>query len=269
LFKSEMFHGTGTFKDRGAEVMVALAATLGVDRVVADSSGNAGRAVAACASGAGLGAEIFVPAGTQLDVIDAIERYGARVFAVGNRAEAEAAARARVTESGAWFASHVYQPAFHHGVKTLAFELYEDLQPDGPGTVIVPAGNGTLVLGLWIGFRELAAIGRLPRIPRIVAVQAERCAPLAGLEPRGTTAATGIGIAHPPRAGQVRAAVLATGGRFLVAPEDDLEPARHALEDLGFAGVSISAASVWAALQMGRGVPESGDEPVVVVLSGR
>ena len=109
------------------------------------------------------------------------------------------AARATVERTGAWYASHVYRPAFVHGVKTLAFELWEQLGGRSPGRVVVPAGNGTLVLGLYLGFRELADRGHIGHLPAIVAVQAERCAPLAGRRPAGPTAATGIAIAHPPR----------------------------------------------------------------------
>ncbi len=143
-----------------------------------------------------MAAEVYVPESTSPARVAAVEGLGARVVVVaGDRAAAGEAARAAAEETGAWYASHVYRPEFAHGVKTLAFELHEQL--DGPpGTVVVPAGNGTLVLGLWLGFRELGA-----RLPRIVAVQAERCAPLAGLAPTGPTAASGIAIPAPPRRG--------------------------------------------------------------------
>jgi threonine synthase len=163
-----------------------------------------------------------------------------------------------VEGTGAWYASHVYRPEFAHGVKTLAFELYEQLGGP-PGTVVVPAGNGTLVLGSWLGFRQLGA-----GLPRIVAVQAERCAPLAGLAPGGPTAASGIAIADPPRRTEVRAALLATGGGVVTVAEDALEPARADLVRLGLA-VEPTAAAAWAAVPALDATPE----PVVVVLTGR
>ena len=145
---------TGSFKDRGATVLMSVAAGLGVERVVADSSGNAGRSVAAYAARAGMAAEVYVPESTSPVRVAAVEGLGARVVVVaGDRAAAGEAARSAAEETGAWYASHVYRPEFAHGVKTLAFELHEQL--DGPpGTVVVPAGNGSLVLGLWLGFRE-------------------------------------------------------------------------------------------------------------------
>jgi threonine synthase len=254
---------TGSFKDRGAAVMVAVAAGLGRSRLVVDSSGNAGRAVAAYAARAGLSAAVYVPADTSEAKVAAVARFGAQVVVVeGGRSSAAEAAFQAVESTGAWYASHVYRPEFGHGVKTLAFELWEQLG-GAPQTVVVPVGNGTLVLGLWLGFRELAAHRRLSKLPAIVAVQAERCAPLAGLPPDGPTAATGIAIAAPPRGGEVRAAVVATGGRVVTVAEETLASAQAELAGLGMA-VEPTAAAAWAA---GRAIPP-GSGPTVVVLTG-
>jgi threonine synthase len=257
---------TGSFKDRGAAVMMALAVAGGARRVVADSSGNAGRAVAAYAARAGIPADVFVPAGTAPHRVAAIEAFGARAVVVeGDRSAAAGAALGAVAAGGAWYASHVYRPEFVHGVKTLAFELWEQLD-EPPRAVVVPAGNGTLVQGLWLGFRELAACGRARSVPAIVAVQAERCAPLAGMPPAGPTAASGIAIPHPPRLGEVRATVLASGGQVVTVPEEALAPARAELAGMGMA-VEPTAAAAWAAAShvQPAALPPG---PVVVVLSG-
>jgi threonine synthase len=257
--KLEYVSPTGSFKDRGAAVLMSVAAGMGVERVVVDSSGNAGRAVAAYAARAAIPAEVYVPGSTAAAKVAAIGAFGASVVVVpGDRAAAATRAQAAVAASGAWYASHVYRPEFVHGVKTLAFELCEQLGGP-PGTVVVPAGNGTLVVGLWLGFRELAA-----GLPRIVAVQAERCAPLAGLAPGGPTAASGIAVAAPPRQTEVRAAVLATGGSVVTVPEEALEPAGADLARRGLP-VEPTAAAAWAALPALGASPE----PVVVVLTGR
>jgi threonine synthase len=259
---------TGSFKDRGASVMIAVAAGLGVDRVVADSSGNAGLSVAAYAARAGIAAEVYVPADTAPTKTAAIGAHGARVVRVdGDRAATAAAARRAVELGGGWYASHVYQPAFVHGVKTLAFELWEQLGGRSPATVVVPAGNGTLVMGAWLGFQELARAGRADRMPRLVAVQAEHCAPLAGLRPIGPTRAAGIAIAHPPRGGEVRAAVVATGARVVTVTEEQLDPAQAALARLGVR-VEPTAAAGWAGLGALAGA-DPGPGPTVVVLTGR
>jgi threonine synthase len=268
---------TGSFKARGAAVMLGLAAELGETSVVVDSSGNAGRAVAAYAARAGLEATVFVPDSTDRARVEAIRCLGATVIEVpGGRS---AAARAAVAALGPtaphsratpWYASHVFQPAFHLGVRVLAFELHEQLG-QALGTVVVPAGNGTLVIGLWLGFRDLLATGRIPKIPEIVAVQAERCAPLAGRAPVGSTAAVGIAIPAPPRAGQVAAAVRASRGRVLLAAEEDLVPAQGHLRAMGV-DVEPTAAAVWAAWRLGEGPLDcsaSDRGGVVLVMTGR
>ena len=256
--------------------MLGLAVAVGEKSVVVDSSGNAGRAVAAYAARVGLEAMVFVPASTDPSKVEAIRAMGARVVEVpGDRS---AAARAAVEALGPdrsepgtspWYASHVFQPAFHLGIKVLAYELHEQVGRS-LGTVVVPAGNGTLVIGLWLGFRELVAAGRRSSMPAIVAVQSERCAPLAGLAPAGTTAAVGIAISDPPRAGPVRAALMASGGRVLIAAEADLGPAREHLHEIDV-DVEPTAAAAWAAWRRGRG-PIDGLRPgpgdVVLVLSG-
>ncbi len=267
--KLEYVTATRSFKDRGAAVMLSAAAELGVARVVADSSGNAGTAVAAYAARAGMSADVYVPEGTSPAKINAIETFGARLLTVpGDRAAAATAARVAAHQTGAWYASHVYRPAFAHGVKTLAFELWEQLGGRAPAAVVVPAGNGTLVLGLWLGFQELSAHGHVTRVPAIHAVQAERCAPLAGRRPVGPTAATGIAIADPPRAGEVRAAILASGGRVSTVAEEDLEPARLDLAARGLR-VEPTAAVAWAA-RTAWWAGDAGEtaSPVVVVLTG-
>ncbi len=257
--------------------MLGLAAAIGESSVVVDSSGNAGRAVAAYAARAGLEATVFVPASSDPAKVEAIRALGARVLEVpgGRSAAARAAVEALGPErsepgSSPWYASHVFQPAFHLGIKALAYELHEQVG-GSLGTVVVPAGNGTLVIGLWLGFRELLATGHRSDLPEIVAVQSERCAPLAGLALGGPTAAVGIAIPDPPRAGPVRAALMASGGRVVTAPEVDLGPARADLQEMGV-DVEPTAAAVWAAWRRGRGPidglrPGSGD--VVLVLTGR
>ena len=261
--KLEYVSPTRSFKDRGAVVMISGAADQGVRRVVADSSGNAGTAVAAYAGRAGMQAEVFVPENTPPARVAAIEGFGARVVTVpGDRAAPPGAARTAVERTGAWYASHVYRPAFVHGVKTLAYELWEQLGRP-PGRVVVPAGNGTLILGLWLGFRELAAGGHIDHLPAIFAVQAARCAPLAGRRPTGTTAAAGIAIADPPRGREARAAVVASRGAVLTVAEKELELARRDLARIGLA-VEPTGAVAWAAA-----LPADGQEQAtVIVLSG-
>ena len=212
--------------------------------------------------------EVFLPDDTDDSRVAAVRGYGAAVHLVpGGREAAAAAARKAVVSSEAWYASHAHQPSFHHGVKTLAFEVASATQDDPPEAVVVPAGNGTLVIGLWLGFRELARSGRLDAPPRIVAVQAELCAPLAGLAGAGPTAASGIAIARPPRLSQVRGAIHASGGSVLTVSERQIATAVDDLADRGTA-TGPTGAVAWAGwLEHGKGIRRC-DRPVVVVSSG-
>jgi threonine synthase len=275
---------TGSFKSRGAAAMLALAAGIGVERVVVDSSGNAGKAAAAYASDYGIAADVYVPDRTDPDKIEAMRQAGATVFTVPGPREAAALAAQDAAGrdgggsggSGSWYASHVYQPIFHHGVKSLAYELVAQLgERISEGEVIVPVGNGTLVLGLWLGFRELQADRTLAKLPGLIAVQAERSAPLAGMRVLGSTVAAGIAVGRPARSGQVRAALLACGGRVETVSEEEIFAAAGDLERQGVE-VEPTSATVWAywtssrrAAHDPRHVRPVDARPVVLVLTGR
>ncbi|GAA2568052.1 threonine synthase [Winogradskya consettensis] len=184
---------TGSFKDRGAVLLVALAASLGVTRLMTDSSGNAGTAVAAYAARAGISCGVYVPESTSAGKVAQLRAYGAEVFQIpGSREDtAEAAARA-ADVPGVFYASHVYHPFFLQGTKTYVLELWEQSGGRLPETLVLPVGNGTLVLGAYLGCVELLSQGLIDRLPRIVAVQAARCAPLATAFADGLPAPAGL-----------------------------------------------------------------------------
>ncbi|GII78239.1 threonine synthase [Sphaerisporangium rufum] len=275
LLKVEYASPTGSFKDRGAVMLVALARLLGARRLVADSSGNAGTAVAAYAARAGLAAEIFVPAGTSEKKVQQIRGHGAEVTAVpGSREDTARAAAARVAETAAFYASHVYNPYFYEGTKTYALEIFEQLGQAAPATLVLPAGNGTLVIGAYLGFAGLRSAGLIDRLPRIVAVQAERCAPVARAFAAGRaetvpvepapTVAEGIAIGAPARGARMLEIVRATGGTVVTVAEAEVTAARAALARRGF-WVEPTGAVAYAAARRLRvpGSPYAEGELVV------
>jgi threonine synthase len=231
LVKQEQLFPTGSYKDRGAAVLMTHLRKLGVKRVVEDSSGNAGCAVAAYAAHAGIACDIYVPADTSPAKTAQIEAYGATLHRIpGTREDtARAALEAAAT---CVYASHVYSPWFLQGTKTFAYEVTQQLGWTAPDTLVLPAGNGTLLLGAYLGFTELARAGIVSRVPRIIAVQAAACAPLARAFEDGSdepaaihtshTAAEGIAIAAPARGAQILAAVRATGGLFVTVSEQEI-----------------------------------------------
>jgi threonine synthase len=275
LVKAEQGFPTGSYKDRGAAVMIARARETGVAEVVEDSSGNAGAAVAAYCARAGIACRIFVPADTSPSKLAQIELYGAQLVKVPGSREDTAAAVLEAAQE-AFYASHCYNPWFFHGVKTWAYELAEQLGWEAPDAVVLPAGNGTLLLGAHLGFRDLAGAGIIPAAPKLVAVQTAGCAPLhrafeQGLdEPAAvestSTLAEGIAIARPVRGAQMLEAVRESGGSFLAV--DDGETA-EALLDMGRRGFCIepTSAAVIAGLKRYAAAAPVG-ERIVSVFTG-
>ena len=266
--KLDYLFPTLSFKDRGAVVLVASAVQRGASALVADSSGNAGSAIAAYAARAGLPCTVFVPERTSAGKQGQIRAYGAALQLVpGDRTATTQAAIDAVGATGAMYASHIYDPYFLQGTKTYAFELWEQLDT-GPEALILPVGNGTLLLGAARGFRELHAAGLIDHPPVLIGVQSERCAPLArawaadSTEPvpieARPTVAEGIAIPRPPRGAQILAAVRSSGGCIVEVPEEAVAPAQAQLAGRGLF-VEPTAALTWAAALLARGHPALAD----------
>ncbi|MDX3851615.1 threonine synthase [Streptomyces sp. AK02-01A] len=259
--KLDFLMPTLSFKDRGAVLLAELARRLGPERVIADSSGNAGTAVAAYCARAGLPCTVYVPEATSLKKTEQIQAHGARLERVaGNREATALAARAAADEPGTFYASHVYNPYFLHGTKTYVYELWEDLGGRLPEAVVVPVGNGTLLLGAAMAIAELRGHGLIGESPALIVVQAEAVSPLAAAFRAGAdelltgaasapapTVAEGIAIRNPPRTRQILRAVRESGGTFLTVTEDQL---RAAQLDLAARGLFVEPTGVacWAAV---------------------
>jgi threonine synthase len=270
--KAEHLNPTGSFKDRGAAVLVTALKAMGVQAVVEDSSGNAGAALAAYAARAGLRATVYVPAHASPLKQAQIAAYGAEVVPVdGPRAEAARAVR-RAAGEGAVYASHVYSPLYLQGMKTIAFELWEQLGARAPTSVLVPVGHGGLLLGLSLGFGELLAAGLIERPPRLFGVQAQACAPLARAWERGAadvapveegeTVAEGVRIAAPPWGRAVLAAVRGSDGAVVALHDGETLAAQR---KLAHQGIYVEPTSALAVAALDRLRDRVGDVPVVVL----
>ena len=175
--KQEHLFTTGSFKDRGASVLISQVKALGIREVAADSSGNAGSALAAYCAASGISCHIFVPADTSPGKLAQIQLYGATLNKIPGTREDTANAVLKAADT-IYYASHYWNPFFFHGTKTFAYEICEQLGWKSPDTVILAAGNGSLLLGAYIGFNELRNAGIIDKIPRLIGVQAENCAPV-------------------------------------------------------------------------------------------
>ena len=233
LAKLDYLMPSGSFKDRGASLLMTFLAGHGIRDVVEDSSGNAGAAVACYAARARISATVFVPAHASGPKLRSIARFGAKVKKIrGTRDSVTVSAQAATAKT--CYASHVWNPYFIHGTKTCACEIVEQLGWKAPDWVIVPSGSGTMLLGLHMGFRILRSQGLIDRLPRLVASQAKNCNPLeryvAGKKarPPKPTLAEGVAVAKPPRVAEMANALDESRGCVYAAREERLIPAVEA-----------------------------------------
>ena len=231
LVKQDHLFPSGSYKDRGAAVLVSQVSAMGITRVVEDSSGNAGAAIAAYCAAAGIDCTIYVPESTAAAKVAQIAAYGATLRRVpGSREDTARAALEAADDT--YYASHSWNPFFFQGTKTFAYEVCEQLGWRAPDAVVLPVGNGTLLLGAQIGFGELRAASVIGRVPKLIGVQSSQCAPLykAFCErldaipaiDKGDTLAEGIAIANPIRGIQIMDAVRGSGGRFVAVTDDEI-----------------------------------------------
>jgi threonine synthase len=273
FFKCEFLNPTGSFKDRGTAILISSLKAAGVEEAVEDSSGNAGASFAAYAARAGIRARIFVPDYASGPKRAQIEIYGAKLVRIlGPRSETTAAVL-READAGAVYGSHAYLPQGLAGIATVAFELVEALG-QAPGALVVPVGQGTLLLGAQLGFQALRKAGRIDTLPRLIGVQAQACAPLwmvhtagaAGLEMirEGDTLAEGIRILRPLRGDKVLRAIEATDGTIVAVEEHEIQGGLEALAGRGML-VEPTSAVVWPALLSEL---DALLDPIVVILTG-
>lgn len=245
---------TLSFKDRGVAVMMAQAAEWGVEKVVIDSSGNAATSVSAYAARLGMHAVVFVPGAVSDGKLKQIASHGAEIHKIdGSREDTAAATHEYLDRHESFYASHVYNPVFHQGTKTMIFEIWEQMGGAMPDAMILPVGNGTMLIGALIGLGEMKSAGIIPRIPKIVAVQSEACAPISRAFDTGSdlvtpvkstnTIAEGIAIAAPARGREILDRLRAVNGQIVTVDDKTVVSAQHTLAANGFFVEPTAAAS--------------------------
>lgn len=239
--KLEGLNPSGSFKDRGTAVHLSLLRALGITTVHDDSSGNAGASLAAYAARAGMRARVFAPSSASPVKLAQMRLYGAELVTPEGPRSAAAKAALEAAENGSsHYASHVYSPLTALGMKTLAYEIWEQLGSRPPDAVVMPVGHGSQVLGMAAGFRDLLEAGVIERLPRLIGVQAAACAPLwsafkgltDGVE-ENPTLAEGIRIIEPVRAEAVLAAIRESEGRIVAVQETEIMDGMRELAKLG------------------------------------
>jgi threonine synthase len=180
LVKDESRLPTGSFKARGLAMAVSMAKALGVAHMAMPTNGNAGAALAAYASRAGIKTTVFCPQDTPEVNVREIALQGATVYRVNGLIDDCGKIVTQGHAKVGWFdTSTLKEPYRIEGKKTMGLELAEQLGWELPDVVLYPTGGGTGLIGMWKAFAELEAIGFIgKKRPRMVAVQAAGCAPI-------------------------------------------------------------------------------------------
>jgi len=250
--KQEHLFPTGSYKDRGATLLISQAKALGINRVVEDSSGNAGASVAAYCARAGIECDIYVPENTSPAKLAQIQLYGATLHRIpGTREDTSKAVQAAAQKH--FYASHVWNPFFFQGTKTFAYEIWEQLGFQEPDAILIPTGNGTLLIGAFIGFQDLLQQRLIRKMPKLIAVQSVHCAPIKSqwdtsfTQKKGDTLAEGIAIAQPARIDQMLEAIYQTDGQVITVTDTETITALKKMAQMGFY-IEPTSATAFAAI---------------------
>lgn len=263
LVKDEGRLPTSSFKARGLGLAVTMAKELGLTRLAMPTNGNAGAALAAYATRAGIESYIFCPEDTPHVNVRETTLQGGKVWRVNGYIDDCGKIVAAGKDKMGWFdVSTLKEPYRLEGKKTMAFELAAQLGWELPDAIFFPTGGGTVLVAMWKAFAELEALGWIgTKRPKMIAVQAAGCAPLVRAFEAGERFAERWENAHTKAAGirvpqaigdfLVIDAVRASGGRAVAVDEQALEEARSQVGGLEGLLVCPEAAAAFVALREG------------------
>ncbi|NEA33612.1 pyridoxal-phosphate dependent enzyme [Streptomyces sp. SID13031] len=237
--KDETTGPSASNKDRATALVIDQGLRLGVKAVSTASTGNAAVSTAIGGAAAGMAVIIFVPADCAPAKVELMTAMGASVFRVreGYRAAFDLSRRAAAHFSWLDRCTGV-SPLTVEAKKTVSFEVWEQLGARMPDVVVLPVGDGTTLIGAAKGFRELVACGVLAKVPRIIAVQAQGCAPLAwqwhGARAPAQwpgTVADGIEVPQPVVGDWAIEEVRLADGNFITVTDAEILDAVNLLSD--------------------------------------
>ncbi len=278
FLKDETRSPTGSNKDRATALVLEMAMRDKISTVTCASTGNVAVSLAVGAGAVGIHAVIFVPATVSPSKLTVMLLAGATVIMVRDGYEAAFRLSRQAARAFGWCDRNTgANPTTLEAKKTVAFEIWEQLERGVPDAVIVPVGDGTTLSAMAKGFRELVACGSTQRMPRIIGVQAEGCQPLKHAWERSEpftvcpaeTLADGIAVGNPISGVMALRDVRETGGGFVaVSDAAMLEAIRVLASTAGIIAEPAAAAGVAGlapALETGIVTP---DETVVVLITG-
>ncbi len=290
--KDESRNPTASFKDRASAIVVTRAKEVGAEIVVTASTGNAGAALAGMSAAVGQKAIIFAPRSAPQAKVAQLLVFGAKVILVDGTYDDAFDLTVKASNEFGWYCRNTgYNPFTAEGKKTAAFEIWqwwqdahekwhvefgEDLDHP-PLTVLVSVGDGNIISGIHKGFKDLYQLGWLPRIPRIIGVQAEGSAAISNAFHMDTetiapvsaaTVADSISVDLPRDGVRAVRAVKETGGTYVNVSDQEI---LKAIAELGRVGVFAepAGAAAYAGLvkALTSGVVGS-EDPILVLNTG-
>lgn len=279
--KDESLIPTGSFKARGAAVGISKAKELGVQQFAMPTNGNAGAAWALYAARAGIKATIVMPQDAPAITRTEVALSGAELFLVnGLISDAGKMVAEKVKHDQIYDASTLKEPYRIEGKKTMGLEIAEQLGWAMPDVILYPTGGGVGLIGIYKALQELKEIGWLAgKLPRLVAVQAEGCAPIvkaweekkerSEFWEQSTTVAFGINV--PKALGDflvLRALYETDGMAIAISDQELLEEQQHIAEYEGAFVCPEGAATFAAAKRLAAQGWIGPDESVVVLNTG-
>jgi threonine synthase len=232
--KDEGLNPTGSFKARGLSCAISMCVELDVRKVAIPSAGNAASALAAYAAAAGIESHIFMPRDVPQANYLECKAYGTNVTLVdGLISDCGKIVAERGPKEGWFDVSTLKEPYRIEGKKTMGYEVAEQMDWELPDAIFYPTGGGVGLIGMWKAFEEMEKLGWIgARRPKMVAVQAEGCAPIIRAfeegEPRSRffenahTIASGLRVPKALGDFLVLDAVRASGGTAIAVSDDEM-----------------------------------------------
>ncbi|MFB6111119.1 MAG: threonine synthase [Halobacteriaceae archaeon] len=282
--KHEGANPTGSFKDRGMTLGVAIADRLGVERLACASTGNTSAALACYGARAGLDVAVLLPQGkVAAGKLAQASLHGARTLALDGNFDACLDIVATLADRGEIYLLNSLNPMRLEGQKTIGLEILESMRAETgtwPDRIVLPVGNAGNTAALYKCFRELIAAGEMTpeEMPALTGVQASGAAPLvAAIEdgadtvdrwPEVETRATAIRIGDPVNAPKALPGIRASGGTAVAVDDDAITDAQRALAAAGVGVEPASAASLAGLRALRNADVVSPDERVVCLTTG-
>lgn len=290
--KDESRNPTASFKDRASAIVVTRAHEIGAEIVVTASTGNAGAALAGMSAAVGQKAIIFAPKSAPQAKVAQLLIFGAKVILVDGSYDDAFDLTVKCAEEFGWYCRNTgYNPFTAEGKKTAAFEIWEWWQDahaklhdefgeglDHPSlTVFVSVGDGNIISGIHKGFKDLVQLGWMPRVPRIIGVQAEGSAAISNafhantetITPvSATTIADSISVDLPRDGVRAVRAAKETGGAYVNVSDEEILKAIAELGKVGVFAEPAGAAAYAGMVKASASHVVGSEDPILVINTG-